>query len=136
MYSLRNISTTVAMLIELCFDYVVVRIQLVLGMLCVQDVMMSAQNMQLPTGWTFSVLQRHILKCSRLLDRFPFRMTCLYKALVVKRYFARRDIQIALKIGALGTMTAPSVHAWVEVQGASFLKGDFEGVTLTKVSLE
>lgn len=97
---------------------------------------MSVQDMQLPTGWTLTLLELRVLKCSRLLERLPFHMTCLYKALVVKRYLARRGIQVALKIGALGTMTAPSVHAWVEIQGASFLKGDFEGVTLRKVSLE
>jgi hypothetical protein len=136
MYSLRTISTTVGMFIELCFDYVAVRIQLVLGTICMPEAMMSVQDMPLPTGWTLSLLEQRMLKCSRLLERLPFNMTCLYKALVVRRYFTRRGIQVVLKIGALGTMTVPSVHAWVEVQGASFLKGDFEGVTLTKVSLE
>ncbi len=51
-------------------------------------------------------------------SRFHFlAITCLTRALALKKMLARRDISAQLQIGVKGSLAEIHAHAWVEVMG-------------------
>ena len=68
-------------------------------------------------------MRSRILLSGRILDRFP-RMKCLMKVLVVRRYLLRRGIASVLRVGAIGKLNSCDIHAWIEIGGDVFFKGD------------
>jgi Transglutaminase-like superfamily len=49
--------------------------------------------------------------------RFPYRVTCLKKALVLQKLLGRRGIRAVLKIGVRKDETDLKAHAWLEHGG-------------------
>lgn len=66
-----------------------------------------------------------ISRFTSVLRRLPWARPCLVKAVTMRRMLLRQGIRSHLRIGAHGDSSSKiEIHAWLEIGGWSFLKGN------------
>ena len=78
----------------------------------------DSQFESVPNDSRFIDSALHLHRLVELVSRlYPFPMTCLPRALTLRRLLARRGIPSTLRIGVAGKGSRMQAHAWVVVAG-------------------